>query len=396
MRKVIHYIRGSYLPTTTNWIYNQIRYLERYEPVVYSNDVENLQTFPVKNLRSLNFKKSSISLLKILNKLWFETFHYYPTFLLSMFKDRPDVIHAHFGPSGYFFWRIKKFFNIPMITTFYGYDLSRLPVKRPRWKKRYVKLFNNCERFLVEGSHMKKKLAELGCPLEKIIVQHLGVNLEKIKFMPRKINENGSVKIFTCGRFREKKGLPYAVESLGIVKKRNPGLKIKLTILGDSCGLSHEEKEKSKILEMIDNYRLNDSVVLLGEKNYSEFLNELYENHIYMAPSVTSMDGDTEGGLPVSLIEASASGMPVISTAHCDIPEAIIDGKTGFIVPERDVNKLAEKLEFLTVNANLWEKMGIEGRKHIEKYYDAKKQSFTLEKIYDEVIENYKKVRNSC
>jgi colanic acid/amylovoran biosynthesis glycosyltransferase len=235
---------------------------------------------------------------------------------------------------------------------------------------------------------MKKSLINLGCPENKIIVRHIGIDLGGIKCAPREIDTDKEIRILVCGRFREKKGIPYAVEAFGIVKNKHPQLKLKLNILGDSCGCNLEEIEKRKIIEKIKKYNIQDNVEIFGLKPHSFFIKELYRNHIYLAPSVTACDGDTEGGLPVSLIEASASGMPVISTLHCDIPEAVINNLSGYLVPERDVNMLAEKLEFLVLNPGIWKQMGFEGRKHIEAHYDAEKQSILLEEIYGETIKN--------
>ena len=72
---------------------------------------------------------------------------------------------------------------------------------------------------------MKKTLVELGCPSEKIIVQHLGVDLAKIKFVPRNLKENEEIKILIAGSFREKKGIPYAVEAFSIAREKYRKLK---------------------------------------------------------------------------------------------------------------------------------------------------------------------------
>ncbi|MEW6555808.1 MAG: glycosyltransferase [Elusimicrobiota bacterium] len=383
MKTVIHYLRGPYLETTENWIFNQIKNLSRYKPVVYCHGIKNLDIFPIQNIISLDLAKSFFNPVIFFNKLCSDIFHFYPSFALFLAKDKPVIIHAHFGPAGYWFLPLKKLFKLPLVTTFYGYDLSKLPKKHTRWQKRYKKLFRYGEIFLVEGSHMKKCLMELGCPETKIIVHHLGVDLNNIKFMPRKISADGEIKILVCGRFKPKKGIPDAVEAFGIVKNKIPNLKLKLTIIGNSCGSQLEELEKTKILNKIKKYKIENSIDLLGYKPYSFFLKEIYRNHIFLSPSITPSDGETEGGVPVSIIEASASGMPVVSTTHCDIPEVILDGHNGYLVPEQDVESLAEKLKFLVLNPDSWYQLGLKGREHIEKNYDIIKQTYHLEKIYD-------------
>ncbi|MFZ2970512.1 MAG: glycosyltransferase, partial [Minisyncoccia bacterium] len=230
-------------------------------------------------------------------------------------------------------------------------------------------------------------LIGLGCPEDKVTVFHLGVDLNNIKFVPRVLgSKNDEIKILIAASFREKKGIPYAVEAVGRIMKSYPEINISLTIIGDSNGRKEGEMEKRKIFKVIDRYQMKEKTRLLGYQPHSAFISELYKNHIFLHPSVQALNGDTEGGAPVSTIEASASGMPVLSTFHCDIPGIIIDGKSGFLVKERDVSALQEKLKILLTNSDLWEKMGREGRSHIEKNFDVKKQAEKLEEIYDEVL----------
>ncbi len=261
-----------------------------------------------------------------------------------------------------------------------------LPRQHPEWKMKYQTLFNRGDIFLVEGSHMKQCLIKLGCPDEKIIVQHIGIDTDNIKYNPRVISGDGEIKILISASFREKKGIPYAVKAFGIVKKNHPDIKLQLTIIGDSSGSSEENKIKSEILNIIDEYSLNDCTRMLGYQPHSIFIKELYAHHIFLHPSVHASNGDTEGGSPVSITEASASGMPILSTTHCDIPEVVINNQSGFLVPEKDISALTEKLEHLILNPQLWQEMGLCGRNHIEQNYNLKEQVKKLEDTYDRVL----------
>ena len=386
MKIIIHYKSGLYLSLTGNWIYSQISSLKKYQPIVYAFRVENLDVYPTDKIRSLVSKNKLMRPIGFFNKVFNKLFGYSPIFYYFLKKDKPDLVHAHFGPSGYDFLKYKKFFRFPLITTFYGYDLSMLPLQHPEWIKKYKKLFQEGEKFLAEGNYMKKRLIELGCPEKKITIQHLGIDLNKIKFVPREIGEDNEIKILIAASFREKKGIPYALKAIGKAITEYKDVDLKITIIGDSNGTDNSEKEKKKIYNIITEYNLKNRVNMLGYQSHNIFLNELYKNHIFLHPSIHASDGDTEGGAPVSIIEASASGMPVLSTLHCDIPEIIIDKKSGFLVPERDIDSLKEKLRYLILNNNLWEEMGLAGRKHIEEEYSIKKQAIKLETIYDNCI----------
>jgi len=390
MKTVIYHISGSYLSVTETWIYGQIKNLRTYQPVIYALNTENLDIYPTRKIRSLELRDGVGDLTTFFNKGWNKVFGFYPLFAFYLMKDKPNLVHAHFGPSGYNFLKLKRIFKIPLVTTFYGFDLSVLPNQHPVWQKRYKELFRQGDRFFVEGSHMKKCLMDLGCPEDKITVQHLGIDLNQIKFVPRKPKKSGNTCVLIAGSFREKKGIPYAIAAFGKVKQAYPQLKLKLTIIGDSTGILRDEKEKKKILETIKKYELKDCVRMLGYQPYSVFLRELEKHHIFLSPSIHASDGDAEGGAPVSIIEASASGMPVLSTTHCDIPEIIIDKENGYLVPERDTDALVEKLGFLVSDPDTWEQMGRKGREHIEKNYNITTQVQKLEEIYDMVVRRRK------
>lgn len=113
---------------------------------------------------------------------------------------------------------------------------------------------------------------------------------------------------------------------------------------------------------------------------------EAYKHHIFISPSVTAKNGDTEGGAPVTVIEMAASGMPIVSTTHCDIPEVIEDGVTGLLAPERDVDKLVSRIQWFLKNNNSWEAMLRAGRQKSEREFDVRAQAERLGEIYEGIF----------
>jgi colanic acid/amylovoran biosynthesis glycosyltransferase len=114
-------------------------------------------------------------------------------------------------------------------------------------------------------------------------------------------------------------------------------------------------------------------------------MEEARRHHVFLSPSVTASDGDTEGGAPVSLIEMSASGMMVVSTVHGDIPGVIQHGRTGWLAPERDVEALVEHLMWIVAHPGEWRAMQTAGRAHMEAEFDARRQGERLAAIYREL-----------
>lgn len=377
MKTAIAHLTKEYLQLTQTWLYsNQIINLKRYEPIIIAQITMNLDTFPAQNLYSIsdaNFLvKKFNTLCQIMTGCYISIY-----FTKVIKKNNVKLLHAHFGTEGVMYLRLKKSLNLPMVTTFYGLDVSVIP-RIPYWKKRYIQLFQEGELFLTEGSHMKKELIKLGCPEDKIIVQHLGVDLEKFTFSPRKPPEDGKITILIAGSFREKKGIPYAIKAFAKVKENHPD--IHLRILGDGI-------MRAQIESLIMESGISNSVTLLGYQSHGVFMTEATHAHIFMLPSITAQDGDTEGGAPVSIIEAQASGLPVISSYHADIPEVVVDGKSALLAPEKDVETLAKHLEYLVEHPDVWERMGRAGRNHVEKEYDLIVQVGKLEKIYDSLVQ---------
>ena len=380
--KVIHNC-PVWLPLTQIWLYNQIRYLpDNIENHIVCQKVLNLEQFYLPNIHSFSgISKWQFSIDKILKKL---KLHDYLEFRVKVAKrEKAILLHSHFGYVGWGNLTVAQKAGLIHVVTFYGIDVNGLPQKDPIWGKRYQKLFEAADLFLCEGSHMAQCIVDLGCPKNKVRVHHLGVSIDEIEFKPRVWTPQTPLKIIICASFTEKKGIPYALEALGQLQHKIP---LEITIIGDANPKSFgDRQEKQRIIETISKYNLNSKVRLLGYQPHDVFLKEAERNHIFISPSVTASDGDTEGGAPVSIIEMAASGMPIVSTAHCDIPEIVLDGVTGFLAEERDVSGLLSILNRL-IDYPDWNQMLISGRKHVESEYNAEIQADKLAELYQKVV----------
>ena len=301
--------------------------------MVIAQSTMNLDKFPTQNVYSIPERRFTAKIFNIIHiKLTrSDSTRYFENIIK---ENNVKLLHAHFGTEGVRYLKLKKNLNLPMITTFYGFDVSMIP-RIPYWKKRYAQLFLEGDRFLTEGNNMRNELIKLGCPKDKIIVQHLGVDLNTFNFTPRTLPEDGNITILIAGSFSEKKGIPYAINAFAKVKEEHPN--IQLRILGDG-------PLRDQIESLIAELDISNSVTLLGYQPHDVFLNEVMNAHIFMLPSITAQNGDTEGGAPVAILEAQATGLPVISSYHADIPEVVVDGKSALLAPERDVGTLAKPI----------------------------------------------------
>ena len=373
--KVIHYI-DNYLALTTPWIYNQIAFNTHFRQVVFARKINNETLFPVEALYScqrLSFLK------KAYNNLIYKCLKYYPYYISIGKKVQANIIHAHFGNIAYKALKLKEKLHIPMVVTFYGYDISALP-KRKKYRKRYKILFEKADLFLLEGSNMALELEKLGCPKEKIKVFHLGVDISKIPFRERNIAENEAINLLFVATLTEKKGCEYLIRAYAKVLEKYSAVRLKIIGQGE---LKEQLLDLAKSLNVFDKIQFEDYIP------YSQFVTELNKADIFISPSVTAKNGNTEGGAPVSLIDAQAAGLAIISSFHADIPEVVRHGETGLLAEEKDYNTLAEHIDFFIKNPEQIKIFGKNGRQHIEQEYNILLQGEKLGKIYDEVISTH-------
>jgi colanic acid/amylovoran biosynthesis glycosyltransferase len=372
-----------WIPQTQTWMYNQLRFLpkDKVETYVVCETTENLDQFPTPNLYSLDqtslFRQLWDHLLrkyKIRNHLG------YLTQIID--KKNAHILHSHFGNIGWSNIGAPHSINTKHVVTFYGLDVNMLPQSNAIWYKRYADLFSQADLFLCEGPYMARSINKLGCPKHKIKVHHLGIEIGNIKFSPRRWSSNETLRILIAGSFREKKGITYALKALEEIRKT---LSIEITIIGDANNSKSDQLEKQRILETIDEMKLPNHIKLMGYQPYEVLFKEAYKHHIFLSPSVTAKDGDTEGGAPVSIIEMMATGMIVISTKHCDIPNLISNGNTGLLAEERDVTGLVSKINWAIANPDKWLNIQENARKHVENNFDALAQGEKLAQLYQDL-----------
>ncbi len=300
----------------------------------------------------------------------------------TMSRDGIDLIHAHFGRAGYYALPIVNQLKLPLITSFYGYDVSEYPARYPIWREHYQKLFASGNRVLCLGAEMRQNLIDLGCPPDKLSRHHLGVNIQKIRYEPRQWSPGEPLRVLFASEFRERKGIPYALEALGTFQHEVP---LEITIIGAAPDHPDGARERKKIMQTLEAQNLLPVTRLMGKQPYSVLLEEAYRHHIFMAPSITASDGDMEG-TPMALVDMAATGMPIISTTHSDIPEIIQHGETGFLAEERDSAGLLDYLRWYAGNPDQWERITLAGRQHVETEFDRGQQNERLRNIYRQTL----------
>lgn len=290
-------------------------------------------------------------------------------------KGPYDIIHCHFGWVGKKVIELKELDILKgkFITAFHGSDMS-VYIKK-HGDNTYNSLFNKGDLFLPISERWKRKLIKMGCDERRIIVHRMGINTDEFCFSQRRRNKK--VKLLTVGRLVEKKGIEYGIRAVVKILKKYPH--VLYNIAGDG-------PLRTNLENLVKEQEACSNIKFWGWQTHANIKKLIQEANIMITPSITSSKGDEEG-IPVVLMEALSSGLPVIASKHSGIPELVKNGKSGFLVPERDVGALTEKLQHIIEHPEICQKIGQTGRKYVEEHYDINKLNDRLEKIYKELID---------
>lgn len=299
--------------------------------------------------------------IKIKRKLGFKTLSIPETvFIHSLRKNKIQVVLAQYGTTAHQIVTICKRVNIPLITHFHGYDASVEAVIENC--NHYKAVFEYSSYVIAVSFSMKKRLIELGCPKEKVIYNTYGPDDLFMNVVPQFSDST----FIAVGRFVNKKAPYYTI--LAFKKVHDQFSDAKLVIGGTGELLE-------VCINLIKTLKLQDAVLLPGIIDRAQFVEYLSKGLAFVQHSITALNGDQEG-TPVAILEASAAGLSVISTKHAGITDVIIEGETGFLVEEHDVDAMAEKMILLLENKTLAKELGASAKERI-------KTNFTLERHLD-------------
>ena len=297
--------------------------------------------------------------------------------IIPNFDREYDIIHCQFATQSYRGLAFRQV-NAPkakLIATFRGQDISSFV--QEKGPDVYRQVFRHGDFFLTNCDFFLNKAISLGCPPDKIKVIRSGLDGDRFPYQPRTILEDGRVQIATTGRLVEKKGIEYVIRAVAQLVPTYPRLHYK--VIG-------EGELRPHFTRLIEELEIGENVELMGWGNETEIVEVLKNTHIFVAPSVTASDGNQDAPINV-LKEAMAIGLPIVSTYHGGIPELVENGKSGFLVPERDAAALAEKIAYLIEHPEIWETMGISGREFVLKHYN-------LEQLNDDLVDVYHALLN--
>ena len=389
-RIVVHLIR-KLLPAYASFIRNQIMNHSRYEArVVYKERVtSDFANEITGSLRSHHCNAGKWGVYKGYSRLLYSrpfrrlTLGDRRNIRSFLISQRADILHFHYGTDAGVFVGATRDLGIPRVVSFYGYDCTSFPNWFFGYGGQYLrKVFKQVDYCVAMSEDMKADLLGLGCPKSKIFVHYYGTEVSKFVYK-RAYNNKPNITILIVASLDEKKGHIYLLKSL---EKLTKAFKFRLRLRIVGCGPLDEE-----LKNYVKSCNLENAVTFVGAHEYlsERFLKEFHDADIFAHPSVIASNGDKEG-IPGTIVEAMAAGLPVVSTYHAGIPYILEHEKTGLLVKERDVDALAASISRLVLDSELRKRIGQNAQKYALKHLDLRQKQVELENIYDRVIEEFK------
>ena len=293
--------------------------------------------------------------------------------------DRPafDIIHCHFGPVGRLAASLREIGAIqgPLVTAFHGVDVSAYVRHDPQY---YDRLFARGDLFFPVSVFWAERLRELGAAQSKIRVHRMGTDLAQFEFRPPRSPATAPYRLLIVGRLVEKKGTELALRAVTLL--RDGGSDVRCDVVGDG-------PLRDWLEALNDELGLGPRVKFHGWQSSTRVAEMMAAADALLAPSTTDRRGDQEG-IPVTLMEAMATGLPVVSTRHSGIPELIEDGVSGLLAGEGDVAALAACIRRLIEEPGLADRLAVAARKKVEADHDNTVLTARLVELYDEVTAN--------
>ncbi len=296
-------------------------------------------------------------------------------------KFRPDVIHAHWPfPHAYIALGAVKLFRIPLVLNFHGAEL--LLIRKKKWVKPLLKFaIGQAQAVFANSSFTAGKIKAL----RNVDVEWspYGTTLEsngkvgepaKPTQVPHPIN--GKFKILFVGRHIERKGIGYLIEAA----KYLPRDKFEIRIVGVGDLTDKLKVQATEVSTTPD----AANIIFTGKLSPEELANEYKTANVFTLPAIVDSKGDTEG-LGVVLIEAMELGLPVVASNVGGIPDVVVDGESGILVPEKDPQALADAFKRLEANPTLVQQLLEGSRKRIC-------DCFSWDGIIERQIAAYKKI----
>jgi glycosyltransferase involved in cell wall biosynthesis len=379
-KKTVLIYRNELLPLSETFIKEQIMALQDWRAVLVGRRL--LNQLPLENL---DVRIVGPERLTFHNRLLWKArrmLGVVPTHVKRALQgERASLVHAHFGPDALDAWPLARALKLPLLVTLHGYDINtyrewwqagNAGTRMRSYPRRLLRLARQPHvGFIAVSEAIRRRAIEFGIPAEKIAVSYIGIDTSK--FTPGAIPiEKRLPRVLFVGRLVEKKGCRYLIEAMSTVQRNVPGARV--IVVGDGP-LRQDLELLARGLGVDAEFR--------GAQSSADVKRELDDARVFCLPSVTAENGDAEG-FGLVLLEAQASGVPVVTSARGGATEGIRDGATGFSFAEGNVSMLAERLTDLLTEDNILVQMAEQSSQYVSKEFNLTNCARRLEVLYDD------------
>jgi glycosyltransferase involved in cell wall biosynthesis len=377
---VVAIYRTQILPLSETFVRDQALALRRWHPVLVGE--RQIEGLPLAGLAVTARHRGPPSLMQRFEGVIWRRFDRSPPSLVTMIgRLQPRLIHAHFGFDGVEAWPIARHLGVPLLVTLHGSDITTRMQwfadgrAGRRWKEypsRLTRLVKE-ERvsFIAVSESIRDAAIAVGLPPHRIFVQPIGIDTQRFARASLPIAQR-TRKILFLGRLVEKKGCIYLLEAFDQLRQHLPDAE--LIIAGDG-------PERPALTERASHM---EGVRFLGAFTREQAQVLLAEARVFCLPSVTAESGDAEG-LGLVILEAQASGVPVVTSARGGATEGIRDGETGYAFAERDVATLGKRLTQLLTDDAISTRFSAAGPGFVAEHHNLYRRTAELEFVYDRV-----------
>jgi colanic acid/amylovoran biosynthesis glycosyltransferase len=360
-------------------VYRQIVGMESVRPLVLTRKREEAARFPFDDVVVMPKPR-----IHELQRFWSRKVRDEPLQILPSEAARitevlrshhARLLHVYFGHIGVLLLPLIKAHPVPVVVSFHGAD-AMVDMDKPSFRLPTQTMLDAVDLVLARSESLVERLVMLGCQKSKIRIHRTGIPLDELPFQPRSFPKKGKWRVVQACRLIEKKGLPVTLRAFASFSREFPDST--LVIAGEGPLLS-DLKDLAKDLG------IKDRVTFPGFLAADELRRLYYEAHLFLHPSELGKDGNQEG-VPNSMLEAMATGLPVVATTHGGIPEAIDNGVSGLLVDERDDKALAVSMRKLATDEVLYRAIGEAGSKAVSDKFEIRKQIRSLEGFYRELL----------
>jgi len=360
-------------------IYRQVTGLQRYRTFIMGKQRLCEDRYPFDDIELLPKRRHNL-----LRHGWLKyvkhapPFHYrghMEPFLGILNRRSPALMHIYFGHTGAHLLPFIELWERPCIVSFHGADVMARE-DRPRYFEELNRLFAAVPLILARSHSLAKRLKSLGCPSDKLRINRTGIPLDDFPFTHRQAPDDGAWRIVQSCRFIPKKGIRTALQAFAIFHRTFPNATY--TLAGDG-------PMRDELRQLAAELGIAQAVHFAGFLDQRQ-LNALYAaSHLFLHPSETTANHDQEG-VPNAMLEAMATGLPVVATLHGGIPEAVQHDASGLLVAERDHEALAAALLGITRDPEALFTMGEHASRSIHAEFEQQCAVARLESFYDEAV----------